>query len=178
MYEMGQNLRLGLYAIELRPRREKPKPWQKPSTDLEVSKGKGGKNTMEPDKRRKQDDKFNSSMETPVAREKSVMWQVESVIDIVIEPTSASVTQLEAFKSLHNSPVGQIGAKLTWSRLKKNYPGHSLSMRQISDLISECYTCVKARASLMHSIKPIVKNMKPPHHRSAIGIDAFEIRQN
>jgi hypothetical protein len=51
-------------------------------------------------------------------------------------------------------------------------------MRQISDLISECNTCVKTRASLMHSIKPIVRTMKPPHHRSAIGIDAVELTPN
>ncbi len=50
VYEMGQNLRLGLYAIELRPRGEKPKPWQKPSTELDVSKEKKDKKATEPNK--------------------------------------------------------------------------------------------------------------------------------
>ena len=96
------------------------------------------------------------------------------------EPTEtsiapASVTQLEAFRMVHNSKVGHMGARVTWSRLNNQFPGHSLSMNQIADLISTCHTCLKTRSTLMHSIKPIIRSLKPPHQRSTIGIDALEI---
>jgi hypothetical protein len=40
-----------------------------------------------------------------------------------MESIPVSVTQLEAFKSVHNSRVGHVGAKRTWIRLNKTYPG-------------------------------------------------------
>jgi hypothetical protein len=41
--------------------------------------------------------------------------------------TLPTITQLDAFHSVHNAKVGHVGTKLTWSRLNKHYPGHSLS---------------------------------------------------
>jgi hypothetical protein len=34
----------------------------------------------------------------------------------------ASVTQLEAFRMVHNSKVGHMGARVTWSRLNSQFP--------------------------------------------------------
>ncbi len=87
----------------------------------------------------------------------------------------ASVTQLEAFRMVHNSKVGHMGARVTWSRLNSQFPGHSLSINQIADLISTCHACLKTRFTLMQSIKPIIRSLKPAHQRSTIGIDALEI---
>ncbi len=88
VYEMGQNLRLGLYAIELRPRGDKSKPVQKTPTEFKVSKGKRTKKTLESnmtgDKLRKEDDKVDSPIKAAVAREKPVMRQVEPVVEIWI----------------------------------------------------------------------------------------------
>jgi hypothetical protein len=62
----------------------------------------------------------------------------------------ASVTQLEAFRMIHNSKVGHVGARVTWSRLNSQFPGHSFSMNQIADLISTCHTCLKTISTLIH----------------------------
>jgi len=88
------------------------------------------------------------------------------------------VTQLEAFQQVHNAKVGHMGVRLTWTRLNQQFPGHSMSIRQIADLISECPTCLKTRSTLMHGIEPVIRTLKPEHQRSAIGIDEVEITPN
>jgi hypothetical protein len=88
---------------------------------------------------------------------------------------TTSFTPLQAFHEVHNGRVGHVGARLTWHRLNKFYPGHGLSLRVVADLISECPTCLKTRSTLEHALKPLIRHLKQPHERSALGIDALEI---
>jgi hypothetical protein len=191
LHDMGQNLRLGLYMVELRPRGNQSissgngnvqQVADKPAKLVESKKVKPGrkaKDIVPSDKLRDKEETLTKAPPVQAERHKGKLVKEAAVVqEEHSEPTPVTVTQLKAFRAVHNARVGHVGAKLTWSRLNKSYPGHTLSMRQISDLISECGTCVKTRASLMHSIKPIVRTIKPPHQRSAIGIDAVEITPN
>ncbi len=98
-----------------------------------------------------------------------------SSIDNTQLSSDVTVTPHMAFKEIHNSRVGHGGARLSWQRLNKYFPGHGLSLQTVSDLVSECPTCLKTRATLEHALQPIIRHLKPPHHRSVLGIDSLEI---
>lgn len=86
-----------------------------------------------------------------------------------------TISPREAFDKVHNSKVGHMGARRTWHRLNIQFPGHNISMRVISDWISECATCLKTRASLEYALVPIIRHLKPPNQRSVLGIDNLEV---
>ena len=51
-------------------------------------------------------------------------------------------------------------------------PGHGLSPCEVSDLVLQC---AKNRREKEDKLIHIVRSLKPPHSRSAIGVDAVEI---
>lgn len=81
----------------------------------------------------------------------------------------------DAFHSVHNARIGHGGAKLTWLRLNKYFPGHGIPLQAVQNLVSECATCQKTRSTLEHALKPIIRHLKMDTHRSAVGIDNVEI---
>jgi hypothetical protein len=103
---------------------------------------------------------------------------VDEILATLQQETHKVVTTKDAFNEVHNSKLGHCGARLTWHRLNKYFPGHGLSLQNVADLISECPTCLKTRATLEHALKPIIRHLKPPHHRSVLGIDSLEMTPN
>jgi hypothetical protein len=81
----------------------------------------------------------------------------------------------QIFANVHNCTEGHWGLRETWKRLNQNFPGHGASMNDISELIASCPTCQKTRKERREKLIPIVRHLKPPHARSAIGIDALAI---
>jgi hypothetical protein len=84
-------------------------------------------------------------------------------------------TVQQCFDSVHNGQVGHMGAKKTWTRLNDTYSGHCIPFRVIEELVAECDNCVKTRLGMQDALSPTIRTLKPPHARSAIGIDAVEI---
>jgi hypothetical protein len=79
------------------------------------------------------------------------------------------------FAAVHNSKVGHWGTSYTWKQLNKQFAGHGMSMIQVDNLVKDCVVCQKARSEFKQVMKPITRHLKPPHARSAIGIDALAI---
>ena len=90
-------------------------------------------------------------------------------------PAEVQLTARQAFDEIHHSTQGHWGLRETWKRLNANFPGHGVPMQLISDWISECANCQKTRKERSESLIPMVRHLKPPHARSAIGIDALTI---
>ena len=86
-----------------------------------------------------------------------------------------SMNLQEIFDAVHNAKEGHWGLKETWKRMNKKYPGHGASMIEISDMISTCANCQKTRKERRDRLIPVVRTLKPPSSRSAIGIDALAI---
>ena len=87
----------------------------------------------------------------------------------------SSVTPEDALQQVHNARVGHLGGRATWIRLNKQFPGHGIPYKVVEDFIAKCPNCVKTRLAMKEALIPIVRNLKPPSARSAIGIDAVEI---
>lgn len=81
----------------------------------------------------------------------------------------------KVLESVHNDQVGHWGARETWRRLNKEYPGHGVSYQTITDFVAECANCQKTRREIKQRLVPVTRHLKPPHSRSAIGIDAVQI---
>ena len=81
----------------------------------------------------------------------------------------------ECIAMVHNSKVGHMGARTTWTRLNAQFPGHSIPYIQVQEFVSSCANCVKTRLGMKEVLQPIVRTLKPPKSRTAIGIDAVEI---
>ena len=81
----------------------------------------------------------------------------------------------EIFDSQHNSSVGHWGAAETWRRMNKFAPGHGKSQKDVAVLVLTCANCEKNRREKEGKLVPVVRCIKPPYSRSAIGIDAVEI---
>jgi len=78
-------------------------------------------------------------------------------------------------KACHNSRVGHFGARRTYNMANKLFPGHNIPINTIREFVSACVICQKYRLGMIDNIKPVVRHLKPPHHRSVIGIDTLEI---
>jgi hypothetical protein len=81
----------------------------------------------------------------------------------------------ECFDIVHNDKVGHMGAKKTWTRLNDTFSGHTIPFRVVEELVSSCDNCIKTRLGMRDALLPTIRTLKPPHSRSAIGIDAVEI---
>jgi hypothetical protein len=84
-------------------------------------------------------------------------------------------TPLEYLNAVHNGKVGHMGARVTWTRLNKQFPGHRISYQKVQEFVAACANCNKTRLGMRDTLDPIIRTLKPPRSRTAIGIDAVEI---
>ena len=97
-----------------------------------------------------------------------------SKLDIFLDRCIQHNVVLKFAKSW-NGKQGHWGLRETWKRLNQRFPGHGLPMQYISQCIAECPTCQKTRKERREHLVPMVRHLKPPHSRSAIGIDDVSI---
>ena len=104
------------------------------------------------------------------------IWPSKKELEEVVPPTAEeSVEYQKAIEMVHNSQVGHWGARETWKRLCKEFPGHKVPYQVIADFVAECANCQKNRRELKQRLIPVVRHLKPPHSRSALGIDAVTV---
>ena len=92
-----------------------------------------------------------------------------------LEPKKRLVSKEECLRQVHNSRVGHMGGRTTWTRLNKQFPGHCIPYKEVADFIATCPNCIKTRLGMKEALVPLVRDLKPPNSRSAIGIDAVQI---
>jgi len=112
---------------------------------------------------------YSEDIETNAQEEQEEKELGEQVEDKV------AFTKQQALETVHNGKVGHMGAKVTWTRLNAQFPGHGISFQQIQEHVAACPNCNKTRLGMRDTLKPIIRTLKPPSARTAIGIDALEI---
>lgn len=95
----------------------------------------------------------------------TVQGQVEDLVN--------TKTPEELFKLIHGGRYGHLGARRTWLALNKHYPGHRIPFRIIEELVASCAICQKDRLGMNTCIQPLVRTLKPEHHRAMVGIDTL-----
>ena len=77
--------------------------------------------------------------------------------------------QVHGGRNLHR------GARGTWMALNRNFPGHRIPFRFVAEWVSQCPRCQKDRLGMTNNLEPIVRHLKPPHHRARIGVDRLTV---
>jgi hypothetical protein len=81
----------------------------------------------------------------------------------------------DTLKKVHNARVGHWGVRRTMQLLDENFPGHKIKVDEVREYIAKCPICQKNRQGMVDSIKPMIRHLKPPYMRKAIGIDTLTI---
>ena len=105
---------------------------------------------------------------TPVNDLHTSIAMVVSIPDVP-QPPEYYLEQVHGGRALH------MGFKRTWEALNKFFPGHTITQQCVRDFVATCPICQKDRIGMTSGIQPIVRNLRPPHHRSRVGIDRVTI---
>ena len=67
------------------------------------------------------------------------------------------------------------GVRDTRANLNRFFPGHRIHFDVVNEFCASCTVCQKNRRGMLPKdiLEPVVKNLKPPHRRSRVGIDTF-----
>jgi hypothetical protein len=111
--------------------------------------------------------------------EEELQHQLNGIFETEVEEEAESIEQMMTQESMlaqiHNYKEGHWGEHETWKRLNKEFPGHGIAYRKVAEFVAMCNTCQKLRIQFSASLKPVIRHLKPPSSRTAIGIDAVEI---
>lgn len=125
------------------------------------------------------EDIFSDKLDVPEDHELCMLAAVfddpRELLTTPAEREVAHVSTDQAFAEIHNGTSGHWGAKESWLRLNKFFPGHGLSFREVRELVDACPNCQKNRKERKQRLVPMIRTLKPPHCRSAIGIDSVAI---
>lgn len=89
--------------------------------------------------------------------------------------TPTHPTPEDILSKVHGGRSGHPGARRTWLKLNELFPGHRIPQAIVNEYVASCPACQKARLHMTSGIEPIVRHIKPKHHRSAIGIDTLTV---
>jgi hypothetical protein len=79
------------------------------------------------------------------------------------------------FASFHGGKKFHYGVRRTWLDLNDRYPGHSIPLRVISDLVSSCTTCQKNNLAMENSLPSKTLHLKPQYYRKRVGVDTLTL---
>jgi hypothetical protein len=117
-----------------------------------------------------------SNLYSDYMSEKASSKKLDKLDDSQLETEGEKAySQEDCLKAVHNAKVGHMGARVTWTRLNKQFPGHGISYRIAQEFVAACPNCNKTRLGMKDTLTPIIRTLKPPESRTAIGIDAVEI---
>ena len=82
-------------------------------------------------------------------------------------------------KKIHGGYNLHMGAKRTYDKACKLFPGHRLPLQFFQEYVASCGTCQKQRASMVNAFKAIIKTLKMPlQPRACVGIDTLCLPQD
>jgi len=76
---------------------------------------------------------------------------------------------------VHGGRELHLGARQTWQKLNKHFPGHKIPFKVVDDYVKACPRCQKDRLQMTADIKPEVRTLIPDGYRTVLGIDALKV---
>lgn len=117
----------------------------------------------------------DSSILAPLGAATDAEAGADSLVDDELADGKAMLTPDEILAKVHGGRAGHHGAKRTMALLNKHFPGHAISQALVEDYVASCWNCQKNRLPRAVFVEPIVRHIKPPGKRSALGIDTLTI---
>ena len=82
----------------------------------------------------------------------------------------------ELLRKVHGGRMGHHGARVTWKLLNEHFPGlHRIPYRVVQEFVANCAVCQKDRLGMVDTLEPVVRNLKPVHKRSTVGVDTLTV---
>ena len=87
-------------------------------------------------------------------------------------------SRVELLQLAHGNPF-HTGINRTWAWLNKYYPGHRISVAQVTEHIQTCSTCQLARHHMTakNTIQPRVRVANAPNERALLGSDYLSLKR-
>jgi hypothetical protein len=106
--------------------------------------------------------------------------QLSPYIDVPVEDPLAIAlhdqpTPDDLLALVHGGRSGHHGARRTYKLLCDHFPGHHIPYRYVQTFVSQCPVCQKDRLGMTDTLPPLVRHLKPLHHRAIVGIDTLTI---
>jgi hypothetical protein len=110
------------------------------------------------------------------AKEEEEVEQLGAHILAVISQQEEHIDAVtKVFRACHNARVGYFGGRRTYNLANKHFPGHGIPIRVFMELVATCAICQKYRLGMVDNLSPVIRHLKPAHHRGVIGCDTLEV---
>jgi hypothetical protein len=93
----------------------------------------------------------------------------KSNVKVEIQPPEYYMKQVHGGRKFHH------GSKRTWRILRAEFPGINTPLSKVVEFVEECPICQKLRIAMVDQFKPLIKHLKPDHHRRRIGLDQLSM---
>jgi len=75
----------------------------------------------------------------------------------------------------HSDLLCHRGISRTYKKLCETFPGHKIPVSFVTDVIATCSVCQKARIGMVHTITPLIRNLRVDNERSTYFCDILTI---
>ena len=93
------------------------------------------------------------------------------------EPPSErfTLTRRQMLDQAHQSRAGHLGLRRTYNTLNKLFPGHGISISQVTEYKELCPTCQKTEDYMSSQLVPIVRHLKTTNPGRVVGMDYLSV---
>ena len=102
-------------------------------------------------------------------------FESNGVVEDVVDDLDMPRNPQQMLELVHNSRIGHVGARRTWLRLNKIFPGHKVPIHFVEDWVSECRWCQKLRLDMTDSLPAPIRKLEPEHSRHYCGFDTLYV---
>ena len=101
----------------------------------------------------------------------------EHSIPVVKDTSSPDVllTRTEMLRTAHRGRAGHLGIRRTYETLNLHFPGHGISMSQVTAFKESCPECQKSEDYMSVSLVPITRHLKTNNPGKVVGLDYLKV---
>lgn len=100
---------------------------------------------------------------------------IANIDEAEIKPSDEVLTPKEMFAAVHGGRRGHWGIKTTYEKMNREFPGHRVSLKAVTEMVESCPTCQKDRMGMTFTVKPLIKTHKVSRNRILIGADLLSV---
>jgi len=90
-------------------------------------------------------------------------------------PTTLKLTRRDMLHAAHQSRAGHLGIKRTYDKLNILFPGHGISVSQVTEYKELCPICQKTEDYMSSRLVPIVRHLKTVNPGKVVGLDFLSV---
>ena len=99
----------------------------------------------------------------------------EDVGEVAVADPAVLLTQSDMLREVHGRRSGHMGVDRTYRLLNRHFPGHGISINQVSNFVNDCPVCQKVRLGMESAVVPQVRHLKTRGPRAVVGIDYLSL---